>query len=237
MRLAPMALLLALLCTASLAVAADWLPLTPGMRWEYRASDGAHQVQTITGQMIVHGRLISMKSYAEAPDVGLTNFWSLDPDGSVRLSGFFRSVEGFGRVYDPPILMLKTPPVLGLQPYVFVNIYDYLLDTPQGSFPLAYSVNEFVTLSVPAGAFACAGVGQAVTLPAPPTASGRSFSADGRDVTAFAKSIYLSTTTDWFSEGVGFVQYQGPTPFQLVGYGLPTPVAKASWGRVKALFR
>ncbi len=62
-----------LLFQPSPAQAAPWLPLTPGMRWEYQGLAGAHQVETITGFITLRGRVVATKSYAEGADAGLQN--------------------------------------------------------------------------------------------------------------------------------------------------------------------
>jgi hypothetical protein len=46
-------------------------------------------------------------------------------------------------------------------------------------------------------------------------------------------------SSDWFSAGVGFVQYQYglDDPLQLTAFDMPTPVATVSWGRIKGQYR
>ena len=101
-----------------------WLPLDVGNRWEYGGTGGAHQVETITGQRIVRGRVVSVKSYDEGPDAGLENYWLLDADGSVLLAGFMRPSEGIAWAYEPPIRVLPVPPVVGPQPFQNAVVYD-----------------------------------------------------------------------------------------------------------------
>src|SRR5262249_28381078 len=102
---------LVIVSTPSLGASPWTPPLADGTRWEYRGDAGGHQVQTITGQTTVRGRVVSVKSYAEGTDAGLENYWLLDPDGSLLLAGFRNPSAGVAVAYEPPLLFMPVPPV------------------------------------------------------------------------------------------------------------------------------
>ena len=228
--------LLALAWVPSTARAGTWQPLTIGTRWEYRGVGGAHQVETITGQTIVRGRVVSVKSYAEGDDAGLQNYWLLDADGSVLLAGFNNPTTATAWVYEPPIRYLPVPPVVGEQPFQSVEVHDLFTDALVFVDNFRFDVTEEVTLTLPAGSFHAFGVGRLTPLPGPAIAKGGGMTLDGRRLPAADPSIYITDTTDWYSEDTGVVQYKTGDLYQLAGFGLPTPTAKSSWAAIKRLY-
>jgi hypothetical protein len=216
--------------------AAPWLPLGLGTRWEYRGVAGSHQVETITGFPVLHGRTVAAKSYSEGVDAGLENYWLLAPDGSVLLAGFNNPSAALAILYEPPIRLLPVPPVVGPGSFVTTTIFNLFTDAVLGTFPLRYDVSEEVQLTLPAGLFHTFGVGQAISLPSPQSVAGRTLSLDGRTIGRAGSSIFSVTTTDWFSEGVGEVQYLASDVYQLVSFGEPTATARSNWTAVKRLF-
>jgi len=229
--------LLALALLPAVAGAADWEPLGVGSRWEYRGVGGLHQVVSITGNTVLHGRVVAVKSFAEAPDAGLQNYWLLDPDGSVLLAGFLDSANEFGVVYEPPIRYFSAPPVVGRKPSQVITGHDIFTDDVLFSSPLEFDITEEVTLVEPAGTFHAFGVGQLIPLPGPALQPGVARSLDGRKLSTGGARIYDVYTTDWYTEGVGVVQYDTADLYQLVGYGLATPTATSSWASLKRLYR
>jgi hypothetical protein len=229
-------IVVALALAPSIARGGTWQPLATGLRWEYRGVGGAHQVETITGQTIVRGRVVAVKSYTEGPDAGLQNYWLTAPDGSVMLAGFSNPSAAFAVAYEPPVRYLPVPPVVGPGPFQPVVVHNLFTDAVLFSGDLRYDVTEEVTLSLPAGSFHAFGVGRAIPLPITSFGKGIALTLDGRSLPATDPSIYVIETTDWYSEDVGDVQYQTSDLFQLVGFGLPTPTATSSWGGLKRLY-
>jgi len=219
-----------------LAQAAPWMPLALGTRWEYRGVGGSHQVETITGSQVIHGRTVAAKYYSEGADAGLENFWLLDADGSVLLAGFNNPSAALAYVYEPPIRILPVPPVIAPGSFVPTTVYNLFTDAVVATFYMRFDVTEHVQLALPAGSFDAFGVGQAINLPVPQLGGGRTLTLDGRSLDSGGKSIYLITTTDWYSEGVGDVQYITTDTYQLIGFGAPTPTAHASWTAIKRLY-
>jgi len=221
---------------ASAASAADWMPLDIGTRWEYRGLGGGSEVQSITGERTLHGRVVATRFYDEGLNAGLENYWLLDPDGTVLLAGFFRP-EGFGLVYEPPIRYLPVPPVVGPQPAVRVNAHDFVTDAVVSTWDVHFEVVEEVTLALPAGSFHSFGVQEMSTPVGPAAASRRTFTLDGRTLAPAPSLVTQPQPSNWFSLGSGVVQFRFTDLFQLVRVEGPSPVARSSWARVKRLYR
>ncbi len=229
--------LLTLVSAPSIARGDSWMPLDAGTRWEYRGVGGAHQVETITGQTTVRGRVLAVKSYSEGLDAGLDNYWLLDADGSVLLAGFFNPSAAFALAYEPPIRYLPVPPEPGPKPAQHIVAYDLFTNAVFAAFDIQMELTGNVVLTLPAGTYLAVGVGQVAALAGQSLGTGNSFTLDGRSLPLGVASGSAVTPSDWYSYGVGLVMYQSSDLFQLVGFGLPTATAVSSWGAIKRLYR
>ena len=232
-------ILLLALRTAPAAVAAPppMLPLEVGNYWSYLGASGAHQVEIITGTQTVRGRTVFVKSYAEGIDAGLENFWLLGPDGEVLLAGFNRTGDGYAIAYEPPITICGGAPSVGDTWTTHTTAYNWPDTSVVTVFDITYGALEEVSLGVPAGTFPCIGVGQvafATSLASAGLAS-RGLTLDGRQVAA-TRSAAANNASDWYSPGVGEVQYIANDTFRLAGYGNTTPVLGISMGQLKAKY-
>ena len=233
---------LALTLVATRVTAATFMPLEPGTVWVYQGDQGGHQTERMIGFFPLHGRPTAIKHYEEGVDAGLQNYWMIGFDGTVLLAGFSRpggAPGSFdtGYVYDPPIRIFPVPPVVGPQPFQFIGVYDFVTDVLLYTAQIRYDVFEDVVLTLPAGTFHAYGAGQYIPLPAP-AANGTHLTLDGRLVTDSGKNIAITTPTDWYSEGVGLVQYRTSQLYQLTSFsGPPTATAQSSWGKLKRLYR
>jgi hypothetical protein len=227
---------LAIATCASLGAGAShaqsYLPLATGNRWTYQSVNGLHEEHVISGTTTIQGRTVYVKSYLESTyNTGLENYWSEGPDGDLLLSGAYRSVEGWGWIFDPPLLFLDAPLVLG-KPWTTRSTIYYLPDTSWGGpIEVTFAVFEDTTLVVPAGKFRAFGTGQSPMLAMAATTPNPSLSVDG----AFRASS--GAPSDWFAAGVGVVQFDSDDRYQLAEHELPTPVVATSWGRLKRLYR
>jgi hypothetical protein len=154
----------------------------------------------------------------------------------VLLAGFDNVPNAFSLAYDPPITLCGGAPTVGDSWSTHVMAYDVSDMSLYAEFDITYGALEEVTLDVPAGSFACIGVGQLVAKSAPLPAALRGFTLDGRRA-ATSPTISASSVSDWFSPGTGVVQYDAGGAFELASYGGPTPTLATSWGRLKALYR
>jgi hypothetical protein len=218
------------------ASAGDWQPLAIGSRWEYRGTGTAHQVQTITGQTTIRDRVVAVKRYAEGADAGLENYWLLDPNGSVLLAGFHNPSAELALAYEPPITYLLVPPTVGEAPQQAVGVYDLFTNTFCCVILVAFYGTGYEVLNLPAGTFTAFGVAT-VPVPGPAFAARPALTLDGRKLTGSSPSIDAVDPTDWYSEGVGVVQYSSDDLYRLVGYGLPTATVSTTWGAIKQRFR
>ena len=219
------------------AAGADpWQPLEVGRRWEYRGVGGAHQVERITGTLLLRGRTVGVKTYSEGADAGLENYWQLGADGTVLLCGFNNPGAAFALAYEPPIAYLPGPPALGVSRTTDVTAYSLSDGSVFAAFTIQFSVLEEVDLSLPAGAFHALGTGQVLSAPRAIVAGARAFSLDGRSLGRTLPGIAPSPT-DWYADGFGVVQYRTSDLYQLVSMALPTPSVHSSWTAIKRLYQ
>lgn len=218
---------------------AAWLPLAIGNKWQYVDDTEDAHIEEITDLGHVRGRRMFVKSYIGGQDDGLVNFWQIGTDGSVLLGGYYRAAQPFGLVYEPPVRIFPGSPVVGTEwttHTIAIAIPDNVIFA---EFDLYWAVAEEVTLSPPAGTFHCFGVGQV----APPAVAfapeGQAWGIDGR-VARRATGVLgtgPASATEWYSDGVGLVQFDTGVPYVLQSYDVPTPAVTSSWGRIKGLYR
>ncbi len=223
-------LTLVLLLTAGLASAqVDYLPLATGNTWNYITDAGLYETRVITGQTTVFDQDAWVMEYPGSPwnDV-LDQYWSVADNGDVLFHGYWR--EDWGRVYDPPLLVVDAPLELGQAWSTTVDSYalpdlEYL-----STFTIFYEVSEAGTYDVPAGSFEAFGVGTVE----PPVVE-----KDGRRYSVYGELMVpgYRTTSDWWSLGVGLVQYVHVEFLQLESYQIGTvAVQDHTWSGVKSLF-
>jgi hypothetical protein len=145
----------------------------------------------------------------------------------VQLWGFFRNKEGFGALYQPPVRALEAPLVVGNTWSDVVSVYLLPDTTYAGSFAISWMVYQKGTLEVPAGTFFVYGIG--TTAEPILRHGGSSYSLNG--------TRNGGESEQWYSNGVGRVQYDTDTLYQLVFYEQPTAVTGVTWGKIKAHFR
>jgi hypothetical protein len=241
--------LASVLVLPAVASASPWMPLAEGTLWEYLGVGGLHQTQVINGTTTLFGRTLAVKNYIEGGDAGLQNFWMTGPDGSVLLGGFNNVGAGFALAYDPPIVMLAAAPTLGMTWSTHAMAYTMPSMTEYGPIDIVWEVFEDVVLDVPLGSYPAFGVGQAppvaapvITVAAHGTMPTRTFTLDGRLVDATGKAAgdgvaTVSNATDWYSGGIGVVQYRTDDLYQLFAFAPPLPAASSTWGSIKRRFR
>ncbi len=216
---------------AGSALAADWLPLEIGNFWSSINEWGQVETRIVNGTATIQGHEVFGIYYFESPEnQGLRNFWTTGPDGEIYLHGF---LNGFGYVYDPPILWLDPQAPEGATWTTEFTAYDYFTGDP--SFTTTITLQSFgaQTLEVPAGTFETLACGYEDQ----PACSDL---LKGRDLTGKKLADPVRGATDWYSDGVGEVQYAtfGENYFKLQDYQAgPVAVRSLTMDAVKTLFR
>ncbi|MFN0149610.1 MAG: hypothetical protein ACKVU1_02735 [bacterium] len=223
----PLATLLALFAAAP-AYSTEYLPLATGNQWSYASIEGSSEVQTVVGTAPVWGVSTSVIDHTESTfNEGLENYWTTGSDGDVFLWGFNRTLDGFGWLYDPPILYVDAPLFVGKTWSSEVDVYELPDTTYFATFNLLFTVHEDVLLSVPAGAFQSYGIGY-------DAGGGASMSILG----TLGRALRGTGPSVWFSDGTGEVQYSSASElFRLVSVNVPNSTSATSWGAIKGLYR
>lgn len=234
-----LALALALAVATAGPASADWLPLTIGNTWHYTDDLGVPHDEVITDFGHVRGRRMYVKTYIGGEDDGLLNFWQLGPDGSVLLGGYYRPAFPFGLVYEPPVKVFPGQPAVGQTWQTHTIAYSIPDDAFYAEFDLYWRVDSQLSIGVPAGIFPCFGSGQVAPPAASAVVQGHALSVDGRLLGTASTSLEEgpSSATDWYSDGVGLVQYDTGVLYVLESFEVTVPTMTTTWGRIKQLYR
>jgi len=207
-----------------------WFPMHIGNQWDYVRSDGANEVLTFTRTTTFGGREVFVLTYAPSPNnLGLENYWSAGPDGDVLLSGAFRYDDDFGLLYDPPLPLVDVPLALGKRWTQTTRVTRLPDMVDLGTHTFGWEVYSEGFVSVPAGLHFAYGIGQ--TIPTAVLDHAPELDITGRRLSAGPSA------TDWWSDGLGEVQYHSDALYRLTTFNFPTPTSATTWGAVKALYR
>lgn len=222
-----------------LAAAQSYLPLVVGNRWDYVAANGNHETQRITGTREFFGRTVYVKRYENSTEnEGLENYWIEAPDGSVLLCGF-QFPDGSGYAHEPPIPMIQPPLSIGASWTALIQSFAMPAGTPQDPWTGRFDVLTYGDVTVPMGTFSAWGVWGPNVVVAQGPLAGRTLAGEWLGTTAPAPGQLPAgpSPNEWWAPGIGEIQYQSDTLYQLAGYDLPTPAVASSWGRIKSLYR
>jgi hypothetical protein len=209
-----------------------YLPLAQDCTWSYTAQNGSAETQTVVGQRVLFGSAVTVIDYSQSTaNEGLENYWTTESDGDVLLWGFFRDGPSpWGQLYQPPIRVLDAPLFVGETWSGETFQYDLPDTIPAGSLTWDFRVYGEGQLTVPAGTFDTFGVGPDSLGTGGPARAGFSLSGERIGDAAGERSA-----TSWWAPWVGQVQYRSDTTYQLASYSV-TPVARATWTTIKALY-
>ena len=235
---------LALLLAAGPGATTIYHPLDVGTEWHYANELGQTHSRSMTGIQDVLG-VETVVRHEEISESGavidlFANFWTCDGEGDLYLHGAVNYMYGFEAAYCPPIMIVDSPleydKVWVTQDVQRCDLDGSNCDDP---FDAAYIVCVEEEVLVPAGAFHSFGIGDYPVPPRLQSLVGIQFDVFGRRLpTGGLGSRFFAR--DWYSEGVGAVQFQyytEPERMMRLEYWLPTPVEPATWGRLKALYR
>ena len=219
------------------------LPLAVGNVWNFQGNSGTVSIEAITGSRLLRGRTVAVKSYLAGPDSGLVNWWVPGADGEVLLAGFDNPAAGLSLAYEPPITICSGAPAMGDLWTAAVTAYVVPAMTVYSGFQITYGLVEHGFYLVPAGEFHAYGVAQ-MSLPTVPSAAGdRQLMLDGRYAAGAAGASVRApgtttiNATDWYTSGLGEIQYFTSELFRLTDYQVATPARSRSWGAVKQSYR
>lgn len=222
------------------ARADDYLPLELGNYWIYDGAVlGEHEETRVAEVVRIWGNDVYAILYENSThNEGLVNYWTSTPEGDVDLWGC-RWSDGYGLLYRPPLKKVDAPLFLGKHWSMEIDVYYIRPDSPDTTFAWhevwGFEVSFEGDLVLPGGIFHVFGIEPAAPNPVrPPMYADRS--PEGLVLTS--RRNEGRRPTDWWSDGLGEVQYDTSDLYQLAAHGqLPSPVQPTSWGRVKALYR
>jgi hypothetical protein len=224
------------LCFSAPAAAQSYQPLDTGLRWVYGSPDGVDRdTIVVIGPTIFDGVEVIELRYHGFND-GLSNFWTVDPDGSVLFHGFDRPAESFAVHYAPAIRFVNPPLTEGhsWRDTTFAHCTGTVCDTNSTIF--VSTVSSVGPRTVPAGTFVAAAIELGIGSPQLTSEHPSDYSVTG---TRTGASNHPVTTqggeTRWWTEGVGMIEnYDG---WVLLKFDSPTGTRVSSWGRLKTRYR
>jgi hypothetical protein len=238
---ARIAVVFALACSvlAAGASAQTYLPLEVGTRWIYGSPDGLDRDTIVVVGPAVFDGLEVVEFRYQGLDAGLSNFWTVDSDGSVLLHGFDRPAESFAIHYIPPIRMVPAPVLQGQTWRDTVDGHCVRPGCYSGDTTTIFisTVTGIEPHTVPAGTFTAAAVELAIDLPTLQIAAARpGYTILGTRVASRNTMVEpCCAQLRWWADGVGLIHDQGA--WTLLSYDHTTPVRATSWGHLKSIYR
>lgn len=212
------------------AAGQEYLPLETGNFWSYVADDGAKEMRVVGDQVpVFQGNPYGIEYTISPNNQGLVNYWTSGPDGDVLLWGFFR--EGWGYLYQPPILMVDAPLSVSKTWTTTTDMYTLPGTIFEQTADFAFMVREAPELTVPAGVFPTYGIGF-------PDPGAKTFLNGRYTLWGELRTDKDAGVDSWYSLDVGIVQDNLDRFYKLETYtDHPVAVVASTWGSVKALYR
>ena len=188
----------------------NYLPLVLGNRWEYALPGGDTEIQVVDRTAVVRGRPVFVIAHTVDSTPIQEDYWSA-PDGDVLFHGYYRPIEDFGVLCDPPVMLVDAPLLSGNTWSTKTELFVLPDSLSVGFETFSFAVAGSEELQVPAGTF--------TTIAIEPLGSARGGTID--------------FPTRWVTSGVGTIRLGGPIPHDLEAYSVVLAVHPSSWGAIK----
>jgi len=209
-------------------------PFKLGNWWEYDGVHNEHEIQRVDRIDSLWGYPVYAVQYDESTgNDDLENYWTTEAGGSILLWGFYRELDSFGWIYDPPIIYVDAPLYMGKVWSCTSDVYDLPDTTYSQTFELTFRVYEEGIATVPAGDFYSYGVGYDFVPyqrgnitkeagrkrnPIAEYLNSCRFLPNGERKSDYQASMQQGSPMHWYSIDVGEVQYALGDTFQLVNF-------------------
>ena len=145
-----------LLAPLSSSAQTPYARLDPSDEASFESPAGATLSRDVTVEETLVTGVVATRIENEELEIGggqtYWNYWTF-ADGQLFLHGFWRPVEEFGRVYDPPILWIDADPTVGDAWQTQFQAFDFTTGDPTGQPRTDVAVTAAETIDVPAGSF------------------------------------------------------------------------------------
>ncbi len=155
----PFLVVAALLLLAPLSSSAQtpYFRLDPSDDASFETPSGSTLSRDVTVDETLVTGVVATRIENEETEIGGSsqtywNYWTF-ADGQLFLHGFWRPVEEFGRVYDPPVLWIDADPTVGDAWQTQFQAFDFTTGDPTGQPRTDVAVTAAETIDVPAGSF------------------------------------------------------------------------------------
>jgi hypothetical protein len=217
----------------------EYYPLAIGTMWYYENDLGETNLMSIVREETLLGAMthVRLKQGSQV----IETYWSVDTDGHVYLHGGRNFTYPFELAYLPPLRMVDAPLYLGKEWVTEdVGLYDFQGNFQGDEFDYPLEVYFEGELVLPAGTFHSYGIGFDLNPVFVDGPSGEIYDVQlNRIDPSDARS--REDVTDWYTDGVGPVQYTITTPpetwFKLHWWNPSTRARESTWGQIKTLFK
>jgi hypothetical protein len=190
----------------------NYLPLVLGNRWEYALPGGDTEIQVVDRTDVVRGREVFVIAHTVDGTPIQEDYWSA-PDGDVLFHGYYRPIEDFGVLCDPPVKLVDAPLLSGSTWSTKSELFVLPDSLSVGFDSFAFAVVGIEKLEVPAGTF--------TTTAIEPLGSAEQGGGP------------IDFPTRWVTSGIGTIRLGGPAPHDLETYSVVLAVLPTSWGAIK----
>ena len=190
----------------------NYLPLVLGNRWEYALPGGDTEIQVVDRTAVVRGREVFVIAHSVNGTPIQEDYWSA-PEGDVLFHGYYRPIEDFGVLCDPPVKLVDAPLLSGGTWSTKSELFVLPDSLSTGVQSFSFAVAGVEELEVPAGTFTTTAI----------------------EPLGIAERTggLIDFPARWVASGIGTVRLGGPVPHDLETYSVVLAVLPASWGAVK----
>jgi hypothetical protein len=191
----------------------NYLPLVLGNRWEYALPGGDTEIQVVDRTGVVRGREVFVIAHSVDGTPIQEDYWST-PDGDVLFHGYYRPIEDFGVLCDPPVKLVEAPLLSGSTWSSKVELFVLPDSLSVGFTIFSFAVTGIEELQVPAGFFTTTAI-------------------EPLGIAAELAGV-ISFPSRWVTSGIGTIRLaEGAVPHDLETYSVVLPVLPTSWGAIK----
>jgi hypothetical protein len=192
----------------------NYLPLVIGNEWVYAIESGGTEVQTVDRELLVRGRpAFAITHRIDGGVPILEDYWS-NEGGDVFYHGFYRPIEDFGLLYDPPLLVVDAPLSVGATWSTESDLFLLPDSTYFSTETIGFTVQAEEMITVPAGNFLAYDIEETI----PPLE---------------ARRVDRTFTRRWVTADLGTVRFDDLGLYELESYQVVLAVTPTSWGAIK----
>jgi hypothetical protein len=198
------------------AAADNYLPLVIGNRWTYTLTGGTTEVVVVDRTTTIRGRDVFVLTHTVEDTPVEEDFWS-STDGDVFYHGYYRTIEDFGILCDPPVKLVDAPLLSGSVWSTTSELFILPDSLSTGTSIFSFAVTGVEDLKVPAGTFTTTAIEPLAAI----------------HLGAASPGGTIDFPSRWVTNGIGTIRSGGTVPRDLASYSVVLAVLPSTWGAIK----